>query len=87
MSIKESIDKYKKYKKRNFPTLNERAYIRRFERTFAKMNCFDRDFFYKVYLREEEKDWWKKYYTRYTFNRMKSNVSRKFIMLFERYET
>ena len=86
MTFNEKIEKYKKYKKRNFPTLNERAFIRRFERTFSKMNVFDRDFFYKVYLREEEKDWWKKYYTRFTFNRMKSNVSKKFMILFERYE-
>jgi hypothetical protein len=84
--VKEKSKKYKEYKKLNFPTAKQRLFIRHYERAFSKMNSFDRDFFFKVYIREGQNDWWMKYYTRYIYHRMRINVSRKFLNHFEKYE-
>ena len=77
--VKEKVKRYKKLKNKEFPSVEEEKFIHHFERTLKHLNEFDRNFFHKVYLYEENEDWWKKYYTRMTYYRMRETVARKFL--------
>ena len=77
--VKEKVKKYKKIKNKESPSNEEGRFVRHFERTLKHLNEFDRNFFSKIYLYENNADWWKKYYTKTTYYRMRENVSRKFL--------
>lgn len=84
--VVEKAKQYKELKDKNLPTLQERYFMRSFERAFSVMNGFDRNFFAKVYIKEEKKDWWKKYYEKSTYHKIRMSVSRKFLKEFIKYE-
>ena len=84
--VREKTKKYLAYKKKTFPTVKERYFIRGFERAYALLNLFDRNFFFKVYVEGGDKDWWKDDYPRHVYCRMRRNISRKFLNHLYKYE-
>ena len=84
--VKEITQKYKELKKLTFPTMKERAYMRDYERAFAKMSNFDRDFFLKTYIKTDNTEWWREKYSKEFHLRMRSSVSKKFLKYFTKYE-
>lgn len=85
-NIKDKTQKYLKLKQKRFPNLEERRFVRNFDKAYEKLNDYDKAFFSKVYLKENDNEWWRKYYTKATYYRMRRNVSVKFLNNLELYE-
>lgn len=87
-AVKQHAKNYQALKNKLFPNIKERIFIRDFERALNDLNNFDRSFFIKTFLQNNkgEEEWWRKYYARTTFFRMRDNIAQKFLDKLKNYD-
>ena len=82
-STKEIAKRYNNIKQNRFPKEKDREFIRKFDRVLNKLNEKDKEFFLKSFLLKDIDDWWKNYYSKSTYYRMRNNVSEKFLIFWQ----